>query len=76
MHLQRLKKLLKKNENQESWIIEVLLFGHMMGKDYFKKELTPFQNLEAYKDDPSIHEDLGDEGTAFAVNIGKGECAT
>ena len=45
------------------------------GADYFKKELDPFQNIDAHKADPKILEDLGDEGHQFKVQVGKGECA-
>ncbi len=45
------------------------------GKDFFKQELEPYQSCEPYQNDPTIYEDIGDEGNPFAVKIGKGECA-
>lgn len=68
-HLLDLYKADKKSSESFS------LWTDRKGKDYFKEKIAPFQNLDEYKDDPKIYEDLGDEGKAFQVRVGKGECA-
>lgn len=45
------------------------------GAEFFRTETARFQDLEAIKSDPKSYEDLGDEGKAFKVAVGKGECA-
>ena len=45
------------------------------GAAFFKEKIAPFQDMEGLKGDPKNFEDLGDEGIAFKVAVGKGECA-
>jgi len=46
------------------------------GTAFFKEKTAPFQDLDAAKAaNPKIFEDLGDDGVAFKVSVGKGECA-
>ena len=48
-------------------------FVERMGLPKIKELLQPYTVIP--KDDPKMFEDLGDEGTAFKMELGKGECA-
>ena len=46
-----------------------------VGELYLKDQIQEFTSVEPMKSDPKMHEDLGDEGKDFKVEVGKGECA-
>ncbi len=46
-----------------------------VGVTKLKEIVNPFTTIPAFDQDPKMYEDLGDEGKAFKVEMGKGECA-
>jgi sulfite reductase (ferredoxin) len=52
-----------------------LQWADRVGASKLKELVAPFTTIPAFDQDPKMYEDLGDEGHAFKVEMGKGECA-
>ncbi|WP_337845706.1 nitrite/sulfite reductase [Thermus sp.] len=50
-------------------------FLERVGVASFKPLLADLQEIPPYEEDPTLYEDLGAEGQAFSVALGRGECA-
>ncbi len=62
----------KKEKGASETFVE---WADRIGAPRLKEIVAPFTTIPAFDQDPKMYEDLGDEGHAFKLEIGKGECA-
>ncbi|WP_018461807.1 nitrite/sulfite reductase [Thermus oshimai] len=66
-----LKRYQAERQNGESF----QAFLDRVGTASFKPLLADLQEIPPYEEAPALYEDLGAEGQAFSVSLGRGECA-
>ncbi|MCX7848886.1 nitrite/sulfite reductase [Thermus sp.] len=66
-----LRRYLEERENGEGF----QAYLDRVGVTSFKAILEEFQEVPPYEEAPEFYQDLGGEGEAFSVRLGRGECA-
>ncbi|MCS6869707.1 MAG: nitrite/sulfite reductase [Thermus sp.] len=66
-----LRRYLEERENGEGF----QAYLDRVGVASFKAILEEFQEVPPYEEAPEFYQDLGGEGEAFSVRLGRGECA-
>ena len=66
-----LKRYLEERQNGESF----QAYLDRVGAASFKPLLQELQEVPPYEEAPEFYQDLGAEGEAFSVQLGRGECA-
>lgn len=66
-----LKRYLEERQNGESF----QAYLDRVGAASFKPLLQDLQEIPPYEEAPEFYQDLGAEGEAFSVQLGRGECA-
>nr|WP_244187353.1 hypothetical protein [Thermus tenuipuniceus] len=66
-----LQRYLKERQNGESF----QAYLDRVGAASFRPLLEDLQSIPPYEEAPEFYQDLGADGQAFRVQLGRGECA-